>query len=211
MEPKTLLVIAGPNGFGKSSLVNETGLAERSGRIINPDNYAWGLAEGHPDIADRYLVAVRACEVLRDTLLELGEPFGIETVASRRDKLDLVRKAKEQGYFIDLIFVTAGSPEICCRRICERVVRGGHDVPREKVFSRFEGTMGFLPEYIALADHAEVWDNSGESLVLVLTKEDGEIRFTEAGRSLQWVSVYLSELLRFGTILCGDYGTAICT
>lgn len=122
---KTLLVIAGPNGSGKSSLVRSTGLSRVLDRIINPDNYARGLAEDIPDAEERYLIAVRSCELLRNTLLEQGETFGFETLASSAEKLAFVRRAKAQGYYIDFIFVTAGSPEVCCRRVRERVEMGG--------------------------------------------------------------------------------------
>lgn len=124
-----------------------------------------------------------------------GVSFGFETVASRKDKLDFVKKAKTEGYFIDFIFVTAGTSEKCYERVQERVRLGGHDVPKDKVFSRFERTMDFLPRYLEIADHAEVWDNSGDSLVLMLSKSDGQYELTPAGECTDWVRKYLYGLL----------------
>ncbi|MBO5599878.1 MAG: zeta toxin family protein, partial [Candidatus Methanomethylophilus sp.] len=175
---KLLLIIAGPNGSGKSSLVYTTELSIDLDKIINPDNFARGLSDEIKDPLERYRIAMDSCEVLRNTLLEQGKSFGFETVASREDKLEFARKAKSKGYYIDFIFVTAGTPEKCYERIQSRVKMGGHDVPKDKVFSRFERTMSFLPSYLELADHADVWDNSGDHLELICTKKDGKIELT---------------------------------
>lgn len=191
---KRLLVIAGPNGSGKSSLVHDTELSISMDSIINPDNYARGLSDSIGDLSERYRVAMELCTSLRNRLLEEGTSFGFETVASREDKLEFVRRAKEKGYYIDFIFVTAGTPEICYKRVQERVRLGGHDVPKDKVFARFERTMNFLWDYLQLSDHADVWDNSGHGLVLMLTKSEGRYEITAEGRNTDWVRVYLPKL-----------------
>ena len=192
---KRLIVIAGPNGSGKSSIIYSSGLSVDFNTIINPDNYVRGLYLETSSIEELYKLAMTSCEALRNCLLEQGKSFGFETVASREDKLQFVSKAKSLGYFIDFIFVTAGSPEKCCERIQERVKLGGHDVPREKVYSRYERTMAFLPKYLELADHASVWDNSGDFPILVISKSNGTFDVIKEAHSLPWVNKYLSYLL----------------
>ncbi len=193
MNPeKKLLVIAGPNGSGKSSLVYCTQLSVSLDRIINPDNYARGLSEQIPDVVERYSYAMDSCETLRNTVLAQGATFGFETVAPREDKLEFVRKAKAAGYYIDFIFVSAGSPDICYERIQERVKMGGHDVPRDKVFSRYERTMKFLPDYVRVADHVQIWDNGGNGLVLMFEKDGHASTVTAEGQKTEWVKKYLS-------------------
>ena len=191
-QTKRLLVIAGPNGSGKSSLVTSSLLDIVEDKIINPDNYARGITDVDSE-ADRYRIAMDMCAVLREDLLQRGIYYGFETVTSKEDKLEFVKKAKSSGYEIMLLFVTTGNPEICCRRIAQRVASGGHDVPRDKVFSRYERTMAFLPQYISLADRAEVFDNSGEGLVRVLSKKNGIITFSEDARRFEWVETYLKD------------------
>ncbi len=191
---KRLLVIAGPNGSGKSSLVHSARLSTNLDKIINPDNYARGLSEDLADSVERYKIAIDSCEVLRERLLLLGISFGFETVASRQDKLDFVKRAKDSGYYIDFIFVTAGTPEMCYKRVQERVRLGGHDVPKDKLFARFERTMTYLHQYIELADHADIWDNSGDHLELMLTKHEGVVELTDAGCSSRWMRKYLPDL-----------------
>ncbi len=193
-QVKRLIVIAGPNGSGKSSLVTSTLLDLVEDKIINPDNYARGITDV-ADETDRYRIAMDTCKTLREDLLLRGISFGFETVASREDKLEFVERAKSLGYEISFLFVTTGDPEICCKRIDQRVVAGGHDVPRDKVFSRFERTMRFLPEYIRLSDNAEVYDNSGDGLVSVLSKRDGNISISDDALKFDWVKKYLVEFL----------------
>lgn len=193
-QDKRLLIIAGPNGSGKSSLITSTLLDLVEDKIINPDNYARGMTDV-ADETDRYRIAMDMCKTLREDLLQRGISFGFETVASREDKLEFAERAKSLGYEIRLLFVTTGDPEICCRRIDQRVAAGGHDVPRDKVYSRFERTMGFLPAYIKLADRAEVYDNSGNGLVSILTKRDGRIMMSDDALKFDWVKKYLSEFL----------------
>lgn len=188
------MIIARPNGSGKSSLVTSAELDFADNRIINPDNYARGMI-GDESEYEKYRFAMDMCKVYREELLQGGKSFGFETVASREDKLQFAKKAKSLGYYIMLLFVTAGSPEQCCNRIAQRVAAGGHDVPREKVFSRYERTTAFLPEYIELADHAEVFDNSGDGLVLVLSKKDGRITVFEEASKFEWVGKHLQNYL----------------
>lgn len=191
---KRLLIIAGPNGSGKSSLVTSAFLDLIEDKIINPDNYARGITGIHDD-SDRYLMAMDMCKVIREDLLSQGVSFGFETVASREDKIEFAQKAKQLGYEIVFLFVTTGDPEICCERIKQRVAAGGHDVPRDKVYSRFERTMTFLPTYIKLSDRAEVFDNSGSELVPILSKKNNTIIMSESALDYKWVKRYLSEFL----------------
>ncbi len=193
-QGKRLLFIAGPNGSGKSSLVTSASLWLAEDKIVNPDNYARGIT-CMDSAADRYWIAMDVCQTLRERLLETGISFGLETVASTEDKLGFAKKAKSLGYEIALLFVTTGDPELCCQRIAQRVAAGGHDVPREKVFSRFERTMGYLPEYIMLADRAEVFDNSGKGLVPIISKKGGAITVSDATLSFEWVRKYLHEFI----------------
>ncbi len=96
-QGKRLLVIAGPNGSGKSSLVHSARLSISLDKIINPDNYARGLSGDIADPVERYKISMDSCEVLCERLLSQGISFGFETVASRQDKLDFVKRAKDSG------------------------------------------------------------------------------------------------------------------
>ena len=182
-----LLVIVGPNGSGKSSLINNTDLNWAEKSIINPDNYARNLPN-EIDEYNRYVIAMNQCAEVRESLLSNKASFGFETVGSREDKLEFIRKAKESGYVITLVFVTTNNPDINIKRIAERVKLGGHSVPEEKVRSRYERTMRNLPMYLDLADEAMVLDNSGCEPSIILTKKDGCV--SGLSEAPEWIVKY---------------------
>lgn len=57
------------------------------------------------------------------------EDFIFETVLSTDRNLNLLKKAKKQGYFIRCIYVLTKDPEINIIRVRSRTDDGGHDVP----------------------------------------------------------------------------------
>ena len=183
-----LYVIVGPNGSGKSSIITNLNLVSVCKSIINPDNFARRLSDIDDEV-ERYILAMRECEVLRERLLTSGVDFGFETVGSRDDKLEFMSEAREKGYSIILIFVTTSDPDINVSRAAERVRTGGHDVPEEKIRSRYERTMSRLKSYLALSDEAIVIDNSGDHPVTVVTKDNDTVRFT--ADAPDWVLRYL--------------------
>ena len=186
-----LLVVAGPNGSGKSSITCSSGITKNYGEnIINPDNYARGLSDIE-DRKEKYIFAMKQCELLRNNLLDSGSSFGFETVASTQEKIDFIQRAAEQGYKIDILFVSLESAELCYQRVQERVKRGGHDVERSKVFARYERTMRYLKEYIRIADTMLAYDNSGRSPVLVFSKEGNKMKIMKEPARISWVDRYV--------------------
>lgn len=183
--------MVGPNGSGKSSMVTSTDLVKKyDERIINPDNYAKGL----PDIEDRterYMFALKQCELLRNNLLDHGLSFGFETVGSTQEKIDILKKASAKGYVIEILFVTTESPELCSMRVQKRAERGGHDVERSKIFSRYARTMGLLKDYVNVADVMAAFDNSGSSPRLVFTKNGTKMNVLKEPSGVPWVEEYI--------------------
>jgi predicted ABC-type ATPase len=59
-----------------------------------------------------------------------------------------------------LVFIGLDSGELAVARVIERVEAGGHDVPDEKVLSRFPRTLDNLTQALEFVDHAFVFDNS---------------------------------------------------
>lgn len=162
-EPRILLV-AGPEGAGKSSVIVAAGLDAIEPRLLNPDNYARGL-EGIEDLAVRYRLATDACMVLCDSLLEKGMSFGMEAMGNA-DDLDIIRRAKEAGYRIVLVFVSVDDPGIAIARVGERAAMGGRPLHTDAVVSSYRRSMDLLPELFRLSDRAVVLDNSGEHPVV---------------------------------------------
>lgn len=165
-------LVVGPNGAGKSTFV-EFVLAEvRPGvPFVNADVIA---ADRWPDDALAHAYdAARAAEEARDTLLARGESFIAETVASHPSKVDLVRRARDAGYHVHLV-VVAVPEEYSVERVLARVAAGGHDVPEEKIRSRWRRVWGTVAAMIAIADSAEVFDNAGPGPLTIATFVAGD-------------------------------------
>ncbi len=100
---------------------------------------------------------------IRTVLLRLRKKFSFETVFSHRGKLDFIQEAKAQGYIVYFYFVSTEDPEINVYRVKEvRVKQHGHDVPEDKIRSRYLRTMDLMYEASQLAYRSYYFDNSAE-------------------------------------------------
>ena len=75
----------------------------------------------------------------------------------------LIESAREAGFEITLIFVGVDEPAINIERVRTRVRLGGHDVPEDRVVSRYHRTMGFLLDMVERVDRTVVFDNTVQS------------------------------------------------
>lgn len=122
-------------------------------------------------IGDSYFACFLA-GFIRDKILEVGvSPFTIETVMSHPSKLDFMEKAKRCGYRVYLYYVTTDSPMVNVSRVAERVSKGGHDVPENKINDRYYRSLDNLYGAIKLSDRAYLFDNSGKQYKLLAEYE----------------------------------------
>ena len=124
----SILVIAGPNGSGKSTVTKGLPVI---GLYVNADEIK--KASKCPD-----LEAAQEAEMIRQALLEARQDFTFETVLSTDRNLLLLEEAKKAGYQICAVFVLTKDSAINVRRVRNRVKMGGHDVPEDKIISRYE-------------------------------------------------------------------------
>jgi predicted ABC-type ATPase len=163
MQPK-LLVIAGPNGSGKTSITEKILRHEwMEGCIyINPDNIARDRY-GDWNSPEAVMQAVRYAARRRELCIANREDLLFETVLSAKDKLEFIAKAKAAGYFIRLFFVGTDDPAINAGRIAQRVLKGGHDVPIMKIISRYSKSIANCTQIAPLVHRLYVYDNSVEN------------------------------------------------
>lgn len=175
-ERPTLLVIAGPNGSGKTTL--RQGL-EASGialpHHIDPDQIA-ATIEG--DAQERSRAAQRVADDRRTRFLSERRSFSFETVLSHPSKIAFMRAARAAGYLVILYFVATADPLVNIARVADRVAKGGHDVPEDRVRARYERSLGLLATAAREADRVYVFDNSGcgDERRLCAAIEDGTLR-----------------------------------
>jgi predicted ABC-type ATPase len=161
-KPK-LIVVAGPNGSGKTSVTTQILKHEWVDECmyINPDNIAQEQF-GDWNSPEAVLKAAQFATKQRESCLKNGENFIFETVFSAIDKVDFMQKAVEAGFFIRFFFVGTNHPAINASRIARRVMEGGHDVPISKIVNRYYKSINNACLVAPLVDRLYVYDNSLE-------------------------------------------------
>jgi predicted ABC-type ATPase len=145
-----IIVFAGPNGSGKSTVTRLANIIEP---YINADDI-----KKSSQCTD--LEAAQKADSLRNELIDKHISFTFETVLSTDRNLKLLKRAKEQGYFIRCIYVLTSNPQINVQRIESRKLAGGHDVPTDKVLTRYDRALKLVPELIGICDVCHIYDNS---------------------------------------------------
>jgi len=141
-----------------------------------------------------YFASVCA-DFIRQKLIELKVSFTFETVMSSSDKVELLKKAQEKGYRTYLYFIATQDPIINISRVKNRVRNGGHDVPEEKIISRYYRSMELLSEAIKYSNRAYIFDNSTLDRVWLAQINDGvEIEFKSEDIPT-WMRYYLIDKL----------------
>lgn len=105
-------------------------------------------------------VAQLLARFLREALFEQRRRFSFETVFSHKSNLEIMERASAAGYKIYLYFVSTESPELNLYRVILRKKTGGHDVPPDKIKSRYYSSMGLLYRASQIAYQAFFFDNS---------------------------------------------------
>lgn len=179
------IIVAGHNGSGKSTMWFDhlvDGIRApmfNADRILsavlpppNPDGHLRPWAQTLRDNDQGWMaICQRGVENFTAQAKSAKATFAIETVFShwqRRDdgsyesKIDLIRDLQTSGYFVLLIFVGLAHPGLSVLRVAARAARGGHDVVRAKLLSRFRRTQQAIRHAVPVADGAILLDNSAE-------------------------------------------------
>jgi len=176
-----LVVVAGANGSGKTTLT----LQLRGDRwlqgveYLNPDAIAEQRFGGWNDpVAIRQAADLVAH--LREEALREQRSLAFETVFSAPDKLDYLWRAKQAGFFIRLFFVCTDSPITNVKRVAQRVMEGGHDVPITKILQRYERAVAQAAQAAQWVDRFYLFDNSvdGAPIRRVLRAREGRLAKT---------------------------------
>jgi predicted ABC-type ATPase len=148
-----LVAVAGPNGAGKTTFFHSH-LKPAGLRFLNADEVARELE------VDAY-GAARVVKELREELVKQRESFVFETVLSDPvgEKVSFLKMAVQAGYAVVLCFIGFSGPETSEQRVAMRVAQGGHDVPSEKLVSRFPRTLANLRSAIRELPHVLIFDN----------------------------------------------------
>lgn len=148
-----LVAVGGPNGAGKTTFYHSH-LKPAGLRFLNADEVARELG------IDTYQAA-QVITRLRQELVRQRESFVFETVFSDPvgDKLTFLKEAAKTGYSVVLCFIGIAGSETSEQRVAMRVSQGGHDVPPDKLISRFPRTMANLKAAVSELPYVLIFDN----------------------------------------------------
>ena len=161
MSCKEILIVAGPNGAGKSTFAaSYPGLATGELTYVNADLIAVGLCPGEPARAGIRAGRLMLAEL--DRLASSGQSFAFETTLSGRGHLRRIRRWRQDGYRVTLLFLSLPSAEHAVARVLQRVALGGHDVPADVIRRRYRASLAnFRREYAPVVDEWLLFDNQG--------------------------------------------------
>lgn len=146
---------------------------------------------------DSYIASALS-DFIRVSLIQKRASFTFETVMSDLSKIDLLRQAQAAGYRVYVYYVATADPEINVTRVAYRASIGGHDVPPDKIRSRYERSLDNLAAAILVSNRAYIFDNSqdGESSFAQIAEiTDGEYIDIVSDRQPAWFQQFVLDKL----------------
>ena len=214
-DTKTAFIIAGPNGSGKTtfsvSLLENTEIL--TGAHLNADIIAKAYTTDD-DFIDLtplqvHLKVSKLVENTMDDLIEQGSNIILETVFSSKYKLDTYKKLKDAGYFVNVIFVATSDPMINVLNVASRVKSGGHDVPIDKILSRYDKSIANAKIISKDADCLILIDNSvpNQSPIIYSALSKGNICLDNGKNKPKWIQDILDGM---DEVLPDEEKIAVC-
>jgi predicted ABC-type ATPase len=168
MRKPQCTIFAGPNGSGKTSIYDKM-RNDIPGMFINADQIASRIHPHRPPEPDRPSGASPAAARTRAGRMAIAEidrhiaerrDFAFETTLSSQHSIGVMRRARQAGFDVGLIYVILDSPQRHIERVQFRVELGGHPIPDADVVRRYDKSLRNLPSALTLADETVIIDNS---------------------------------------------------
>jgi predicted ABC-type ATPase len=167
--PSEIVVLAGVNGAGKSSVAGAA-FETYGGTYYNPDLATRSYIEAGLSRVEANSRAWRNGVEQLDQAIRTKTNYAFETTLGGRTLTRRLQEAAVSGLRIRVWYVGLSSPEKHIERVRARVLRGGHDIPEDRIRSRWttsrENLVRLLPSPCELA----VFDNTLEARL-----DEGEI------------------------------------
>ena len=181
-----IIVLAGVNGAGKSSVLSAL-LLDEGLDWYNPDRYAAELVRelGMP-LGEANGLAWEFGKTLLQRAIATGSNHAFETTLGGTTIARLLREAAK-SHDVLMLYCGLASPELHIARVAQRVAHNGHPIPTEKIRERWKTSRANLVQLLPVLARLQVFDNSatvepGEDIpdpALVLELEGARIVFPD--------------------------------
>jgi len=163
-RPSRIYVLSGVNGAGKSSIAGAV-FRNKGADYYNPDEAARILIEANPALAqaDANSRAWHAGVRLLERAIDERLGYAFETTLGANTIPRLVAQAAARGIEIFVWYVGLSSAELHVERVRAKVRRGGHDIPVEDIYRRYEHSRLNLIELLPVITALRLFDNSIEA------------------------------------------------
>jgi predicted ABC-type ATPase len=166
---KTLYIISGANGSGKTTFAKEFSKINEL-YFINADEIAKELDS--KNITKYKIKAGKMFFSEFKSRLSLDKSFVIETTLSGKYLVEYIQKAKELGFHISLIYLFLENPQTNINRVKNRVLNGGHHIPKDDIIRRYYRSKNmFWNIYKDLCDTWSIYYNSDEIFEKIATND----------------------------------------
>lgn len=162
-----VIIIAGPNGAGKTTFAREFLPEEADCPVfINADLIAAGLSPFDPSSAS--IAAGRLMLKELSKYSSESKSFAFETTLAGLTYARMIPKWQKSGFEVFIIFLSLQSVDDAIKRVAQRVLQGGHDIPENTIRRRFaKGFNNFKSIYAPIVDGWALYDSSGETPILL--------------------------------------------
>jgi len=162
--PAGLYVVAGVNGAGKSSIFAE--LARQAGVLLfDADAVTQNLLDVNPGLGrdQANAIAWRTGADLLRKAIDQRLAFGLETTLGGTTIPGLLERSLQEGHPVFMSYVGLDGVELHIARVRQRVARGGHDVPEDRIRARYANSHANLIRLLPRLEGLRVFDNSTEA------------------------------------------------
>lgn len=167
---KTLYIIAGANGSGKTTFALNFAQLENL-KFINADEIA---KEYDPNDIQKYKMKAgkKFFEELHLSLTQ-EKSFIIETTLSGKYLIKIIKEAKKKNFRVSLIYLFLETNTENIYRVKNRVLRGGHNVPTQDIVRRYYRSRNLFEHvYKDLVDEWMLFFNGDDNFELVENQDE---------------------------------------